>query len=95
MGKLFHFMGQDPLISFKAGKYAMRRTPGLFANAIVLPPMKFLLPQNLVLSMVFSICVGLLSVCAKCLFMWVSTGSLLSPSPLGWVKKTIYVSESV
>ncbi|XXG80505.1 hypothetical protein AAC387_Pa09g1352 [Persea americana] len=47
-------MGQDPLISYQAGKYAMWRIPGLFANAIVLPLMKFLLAQNLVLPMVLN-----------------------------------------
>ncbi|XXG83825.1 hypothetical protein AAC387_Pa10g1492 [Persea americana] len=54
MGKLLHFIGQDPLISYQAGKYAMWMIPGLFANAIVLPLMKFLLAQNLVLPMVLN-----------------------------------------
>ena len=67
MGKLLHFMGQDPIISYQAGKYAMRRILGLFANDIVLPLMKFLLAQNFVLPMVFSTCVGFLSACVGCL----------------------------
>ncbi|XXG83826.1 hypothetical protein AAC387_Pa10g1493 [Persea americana] len=54
MGKILYFMGQDPLISYQAGKYATWRIPGLFANAIVLPLMKFLLAQNLVLPMVLN-----------------------------------------
>ncbi|KAJ8622913.1 hypothetical protein MRB53_031442 [Persea americana] len=54
MGKLLCFMGQDPLISYHAGKYAMWWIPGLFANAIVLPLIKFLQSQSLVLPMVLN-----------------------------------------
>jgi len=54
MGKLLSFIGQDPLISLEAGKYAIWMIPALFAYAIGQPMIKFLQCQSLILPMVLS-----------------------------------------
>ncbi|XP_077221207.1 protein DETOXIFICATION 12-like [Tasmannia lanceolata] len=54
IGKLLSLMGQDPVISFEAGKYAMWTIPGLFAYAIVQPLIKFLQSQSLILPLLLS-----------------------------------------
>lgn len=51
LGKILIFIGQDPLISVEAGKYAMWMIPGLFAYAILQSLMKFLQSQSLILPM--------------------------------------------
>lgn len=51
LGKILIFIGQDPLISLEAGKYAMWMIPGLFAYAILQSLMKFLQSQSLILPM--------------------------------------------
>ncbi|XP_026382464.1 protein DETOXIFICATION 12-like [Papaver somniferum] len=54
MEKLLIFIGQDPLISQEAGRYAVCLIPGLFGCAIVQPLMKYLQAQSLVIPMLLS-----------------------------------------
>lgn len=54
MQKLLTFIGQDPIISHEAGRYAACLIPGLFGYAILQPLMKFLQTQSLIIPMLLS-----------------------------------------
>eukprot|EP00253_Pinus_taeda_P010400 PITA_10400 len=54
MGQILVVLGQDPLISFEAGKYARWMIPSLFAYAALQPLVKFLQSQGIVLPMMTS-----------------------------------------
>lgn len=54
MGKLLTFLGQDPLISHEAGKYAICLIPALFAYATLQPLMRYLQSQSLIIPMLLS-----------------------------------------
>ncbi|KAK9276932.1 hypothetical protein L1049_006470 [Liquidambar formosana] len=54
MGKLLIFMGQDPLISREAGKFAMWLVPALFAYAVLQPLVRYFQTQSLVIPMLIS-----------------------------------------
>ncbi|KAF9625610.1 hypothetical protein IFM89_024383 [Coptis chinensis] len=54
MGKLLTFIGQDPLISLEAGKYAAWLIPALFAYATLQSQMRYLQSQSLILPMLLS-----------------------------------------
>jgi multidrug resistance protein, MATE family len=54
MGKILTFIGQDPLISHEAGRYAVWMIPSLFAYAVVQPLVKFLQAQSLIFPMLFA-----------------------------------------
>ncbi|KAF5180931.1 Detoxification-like protein [Thalictrum thalictroides] len=54
MEKILTFLGQDPQISFQAGKYAIWSIPALFAYAILQPLMRYLQSQSLTLPMLLS-----------------------------------------
>lgn len=87
MGKLLIFIGQDPQISIEAGKYAIWLIPGLFANAIAQPMMKFLQSQSLILPMLLS---SILSLCLHIPLCWV----LVFKSGLGNVGAALSISIS-
>ncbi|XP_057868201.2 protein DETOXIFICATION 16 [Cryptomeria japonica] len=53
MGNILIAFGQDPLISFEAGKFARWLIPGLFAYAVLQPLQKFLQAQSIVFPMMF------------------------------------------
>ena len=53
-GKHSCSLGQDPLISIEAGKYARWMIPSLFAHSILQPLVKFLQSQRIVFSMTIS-----------------------------------------
>ncbi|CAL9049336.1 unnamed protein product [Musa banksii] len=90
MGKLLQLIGQDPLISQEAGKYAVWMIPGLFAYAIAQPLMKFLLSQSLILPMLLS---SLMTLCLHIPLCWVlvfksglrNVGAALSISISYWL----------
>lgn len=90
MGKLLQLIGQDPLISQEAGKYAVWMIPGLFAYAIAQPLMKFLLSQSLILPMLLS---SLMTLCLHVPLCWVlvfksglrNVGAALSISISYWL----------
>eukprot|EP01018_Ginkgo_biloba_P027033 Gb_29740 [translate_table: standard] len=54
MGHILASLGQDPLISFEAGKFAKWMIPSLFAYAALQSLVKFLQSQSLVLPMMLS-----------------------------------------
>jgi len=87
MGKLLSFIGQDPLISLEAGKYAVWMIPGLFANAVAQPMMKFLQSQSLILPMLLN---STLALCLHIPLCWV----LVFKSGLGNVGAALSISIS-
>lgn len=68
MGKILILMGQDPLISHEAGKFARMLLPALFAYAALQPLCKYLQTQSLIIPLLLSSCA---SVCFHVLFCWV------------------------
>ncbi|GLT35051.1 hypothetical protein SLA2020_095350 [Shorea laevis] len=54
MGKLLVFVGQDPLISFEAGKFMRWLIPALFAYATLQPLIRYFQTQSLVAPMIIS-----------------------------------------
>ncbi|KAM0933274.1 putative multi antimicrobial extrusion protein [Dioscorea sansibarensis] len=74
MGKLLIFIGQDPLISEEAGKYALWLIPALFAYAITQTMMKFLQSQSLILPMLLSSIAALSFHIPLCWFMVFKSG---------------------
>ncbi|URD99983.1 MatE [Musa troglodytarum] len=96
MEKLLLLMGQDPLISQEAGRYAMWMIPGLFAYAIAQPLMKFLQSQSLLLPMLLS---SLLTLCLHIPLCWMlvfksglhNVGAALSINISYWLNVLILV----
>ncbi|KAK4393587.1 protein DETOXIFICATION 8 [Sesamum angolense] len=60
MDKLLIFMGQDPLISVEAGRYAVWLIPALFPYAILQSLVRYLQTQSLILPMLWSSVAALL-----------------------------------
>jgi len=54
LGKLLSLLGQDPLISQEAGKFAMCMIPALFAYATLQALVRYFLMQSLILPLVIS-----------------------------------------
>lgn len=54
MGKILVLIGQDPPISWGAGRYIVWLIPGLFANAVIQPITKFLQSQSLIIPLLLS-----------------------------------------
>ncbi|KAL7171063.1 hypothetical protein ACSBR2_035846 [Camellia fascicularis] len=59
MGKILIFIGQDPLISYEAGKFITWLVPALFAYAILQPLVRYFQMQSLTLPMLISSCAAL------------------------------------
>ncbi|XP_034700930.1 protein DETOXIFICATION 12-like [Vitis riparia] len=59
MGKLLTFMGQDPLISYEAGKFTMWLVPALFGYATLQPLVRYFQTQSLIMPMLLSSCAAL------------------------------------
>lgn len=59
MGKLLTFMGQDPLISYEAGKFTMWLVPALFGYATLQPLVRYFQTQSLTMPMLLSSCAAL------------------------------------
>lgn len=74
MGKLLIFIGQDPLISEEAGKYALWLIPALFAYAITQTMTKFLQSQSLIFPMLLSSIAALCFHIPVCWFMVFKSG---------------------
>ncbi|XP_026398250.1 protein DETOXIFICATION 14-like [Papaver somniferum] len=68
VGKLLTFIGQDPLISLDAGKYATCLIPALFANAALQPLIRYFQSQSLIIPMLLSMPI---SVCIHIPLCWV------------------------
>ncbi|XP_020105374.1 protein DETOXIFICATION 14-like isoform X1 [Ananas comosus] len=87
MGKILSFIGQDPMISLEAGKYAIWMIPGLFAYATVQPLMKFLQSQSLIIPMLLS---SIATLCFHVPLCWV----LVFKTRLGNVGAALSISIS-
>ncbi|KAK4608573.1 hypothetical protein RGQ29_002113 [Quercus rubra] len=59
MGKLLSLIGQDPLISYEAGKFIVWLIPTLFASAALQPLIRFFQTQSLIMPMLGCACVSL------------------------------------
>ncbi|XP_020099322.1 protein DETOXIFICATION 14-like [Ananas comosus] len=68
MAKILTLLGQDPVISSEAQKYAMWMIPGLFAYAGIQPLMKFLQSQSLILPLFLT---SLATLCFHVPLCWV------------------------
>lgn len=68
MGDILKALGQDPLISFEAGKFARWMLPSLFAYVALQPLLKFLQSQGIVIPMMLSSAV---TVCFHVPVCWV------------------------
>lgn len=60
MGKLLVFVGQDPQISYEAGKFTRSLVPALFAYAFLQPLIRYFQAQSLTTPMLISSSVALL-----------------------------------
>ncbi|KAI3908622.1 hypothetical protein MKW92_037191 [Papaver armeniacum] len=90
LGKLLTFIGQDPLISLEAGKYATCLIPALFANAALQPLIRYFQSQSLIIPMLLSMPI---SVCIHIPLCWVliykfglgSIGAALATGVSYWI----------
>ncbi|XP_058088091.1 protein DETOXIFICATION 14-like isoform X2 [Magnolia sinica] len=87
MGKILIFIGQDPLISYEAGKYAMWMIPALYAYAVLHSLIRFLQSQSLILPMLLT---TLAILCFHIPLSWV----LVFKSGLGSVGAALAISIS-
>ncbi|CAN6445899.1 unnamed protein product [Victoria cruziana] len=94
MEKFLILTGQDHVISYEAGRYAVFLIPGLFAAALLQPLVKFLQSQSLVLPLLFGAVVTLffhIFVCWLLIFKFRigHTGAAISVSLSYWVDVVI------
>ncbi|KAJ6806122.1 protein DETOXIFICATION 12-like isoform X2 [Iris pallida] len=94
MGNVLTFIGQDPQISYEAGRYTMWTIPGLFAYATAQPLMKFLQSQSLICPMLLSSFLTLALHVPLCWYLVFKTGlgnvgAALSMSILYWLNAII------
>ncbi|XP_057868199.1 protein DETOXIFICATION 16 [Cryptomeria japonica] len=90
MGNILIAFGQDPLISFEAGKFARWLIPSLFAFAVLQPLVKFLQSQSIVFPMMLC---SAITLCFHVPMCWVlvfktglgSKGAALATSISYWV----------
>ncbi|KAJ6768735.1 MULTIDRUG RESISTANCE PROTEIN [Salix koriyanagi] len=54
MGKILHFIGQDPAISREAGRFTMWLVPALFAYATLQPLTRYFQTQSFIMPMLIS-----------------------------------------
>ncbi|KAJ6429833.1 hypothetical protein OIU84_021270 [Salix udensis] len=59
MGKILHFIGQDPAISREAGRFTMWLVPALFAYATLQPLTRYFQTQSFIMPMLISSCATL------------------------------------
>jgi MATE family multidrug resistance protein len=90
MGHILTALGQDPLISFEAGKFARWMIPSLFASAALQPLVKFLQSQGIVFPMMLS---SAITLCFHVPICWVlvfkvglgNKGAALANSISSWL----------
>lgn len=68
LGRLLVFLGQDPLISQEAGKFAVCLIPALFGYAILQVLIKYYLMQSLTTPLILS---SLFTLCFHIVFCWI------------------------
>ncbi|KAK9676286.1 hypothetical protein RND81_11G066700 [Saponaria officinalis] len=59
VGKFLVFIGQDPAISYEAGRFSASLVPTLFAHAVLQPLVRYFQVQSMVMPMVISSCTTL------------------------------------
>ncbi|KAL8463445.1 hypothetical protein ACS0TY_034193 [Phlomoides rotata] len=72
MGNVLKFTGQDPEISFEAGKFTMWLVPALFGYAVLQPLIRYFQMQSLILPLLVTSCVTIcfhIPVCWALVFM--------------------------
>ncbi|KAH0867977.1 hypothetical protein HID58_074999 [Brassica napus] len=87
MGDILLLVGQDPLVSQKAGKFATWLIPVLFAYAILQPLVQFFQAQSLILPLVVS---SVSAICCHLVLCW----SLIFKFGLGRLGAAISISVS-
>ncbi|XP_026380715.1 protein DETOXIFICATION 14-like [Papaver somniferum] len=87
MGKLLTYIGQDPLVSGEAGKYAVCLIPALFAFAILESLTRFLQSQSLMIAMFLS---QFATLCVHVPLCWV----LVYKSGLGNIRAALSIGVS-
>ncbi|CAN4121734.1 unnamed protein product [Withania somnifera] len=68
VGKLLTFVGQDPQISYEAGKFIKWLIPALFAYANLQPLVRYFLMQSMIVPMLVSSCI---TICFHIPLSWV------------------------
>lgn len=68
MGKLLTFIGQDPQISYEAGKFIKWLIPALFAYANLQPLVRYFLMQSMIVPLLVSSCI---TICFHIPLSWV------------------------
>ncbi|CAI9785417.1 unnamed protein product [Fraxinus pennsylvanica] len=68
LGKMLVFVGQDPQISYEAGKYTMWLVPALFGYATLQPLIRYFQIQSMILPMLISSCI---TICFHIAVCWV------------------------
>ncbi|CAG7901344.1 unnamed protein product [Brassica rapa] len=87
MGDILLLVGQDPLVSQEAGKFATWLIPALFAYAILQPLVQFFQAQSLILPLVVS---SVSAICCHLVLCW----SLIFKFGLGRLGAAISISVS-
>lgn len=87
IGHFLAFIGQDPEISLRAGKYTAWMIPGLFAYAIAMPLIKFLQSQSITFPLVLT---SFLTLCFHIPLCWI----LVFHSRLGYLGAALSISLS-
>ncbi|KAH0897609.1 hypothetical protein HID58_047177 [Brassica napus] len=87
MGEILSFIGQDPLVSHEAGKFATWLMPALFAYATLQPLVRFFQAQSLVLPLIMS---SMSALCCHVVLCW----SLVFKFGLGSLGAAIAISVS-
>lgn len=87
MGDILLLVGQDPLVSQEAGKFATWLIPVLFAYAILQPLVQFFQAQSLILPLVVS---SVSAICCHLVLCW----SLIFKFGLGRLGAAISISVS-
>ncbi|XP_059640298.1 protein DETOXIFICATION 14-like [Cornus florida] len=90
LGKLLVFIGQDPSISYEAGKYAIWLIPALFGYAILQSLIRYFQTQSIILPMLLSSCTILCLHVPLCWFLVFklelgSTGAALAVGVSYWL----------
>ncbi|KAJ0241145.1 Protein DETOXIFICATION 14 [Hirschfeldia incana] len=94
MGEILCFIGQDPLVSQEAGKFATWLIPALFAYATLQPLVRFFQAQSLILPLIMS---SLSALCCHVVLCWClvfkfglgSLGAALAISVSYWLNVTV------
>ncbi|XP_059308765.1 protein DETOXIFICATION 14-like [Lycium ferocissimum] len=74
VGRLLVFMGQDPQISYEAGRFIMCLIPTLFGSAALQPLIRYYLMQSMILPLIISSCLTIVVHVPLCWVLVYHTG---------------------